>query len=233
MAMDPLSDAKIIESWHRNALPWTNIVREGKIESRRLSTDQAIVNAILSCSPQTVLDIGCGEGWLVRELAAKNIRATGIDVVPALITQAKQEGGGDFHVVSYEEIAAGQFRACVDVVVCNFSLLGKASVEEVFRAAPLLQNTGGSFIVQTLHPVTACGDYPYRDGWREGSWEGFGANFTDPAPWYFRTLESWTKLILENGFSLLEMREPIHPNTKKPISVIFIAKRLGLDDGNE
>ena len=92
MAMDPLSDAKIIESWHRNALPWTNIVREGKIESRRLSTDQAIVNAILSCSPQTVLDIGCGEGWLVRELAAKNIRATGIDVVPALITQAKQEG---------------------------------------------------------------------------------------------------------------------------------------------
>jgi hypothetical protein len=47
-----------------------------------------------------------------------------------------------------------------------------------------------SFIIQTLHPLIACGDFSYQDAWREGSWAGFSDDFTDLAPWYFRTLES-------------------------------------------
>jgi hypothetical protein len=69
----------------------------------------------------------------------------------------------------------------------------------------------------------ATADLPYVDGWREGSWAGFSSDFSDPAPWYFRTLESWKRLIADAGFQLLEMREPIHPVTGKPASVIFIA----------
>jgi hypothetical protein len=34
---------------------------------------------------------------------------------------------------------------------------------------------GGYLIVQTLHPLAACGDNPYRDGWSAGNWLGFGA----------------------------------------------------------
>ena len=78
--------------------------------------------------------------------------------------------------------------------------------------------------MQTLHPTLACGDLPYRDGWRLGSWSGFNDDFIDPAPWYFRTLSSWIELFIESGFKLLEMREPIHPLTQKPASVIFIAE---------
>ena len=66
---------------------------------------------------------------------------------------------------------------------------------------------------------------PYEDGWRHGSWAGFSDDFSDPAPWYFRTVESWKKLLVEAGFRLLEMREPIHPGTGKPASVIFIAEK--------
>ena len=227
VSIDPLNDTKIIESWGNNASPWTAAVREGQIESRKLITNQAIVDAILSRSPNSVLDIGCGEGWLIRELAAREIRAVGIDVVPSLIEQAQRAGGGDFRVASYEEIAAGKLKASVDVIVCNFALLGKGSVEGVFRTTPSLLNSHGSFIVQTLHPVVACGDFPYQDGWRKGSWVGFSSDFTDPAPWYFRTLESWIKLFLDNGFRLLEAREPIHPKTQKPASVIFIAEVAG------
>ena len=46
MTVDPLSDAKIIDSWHKNAAPWTAAVRDNQIESRRLVTNQAIVDAI-------------------------------------------------------------------------------------------------------------------------------------------------------------------------------------------
>ena len=78
-------------------------------------------------------------------------------------------------------------------------------------------------MIQTLHPLIACGDRPYRDGWREGSWAGFDPAFTDPAPWYFRTLESWTRLLRGHGLRLLEMIEPLHPLSQRPASVIFVA----------
>ena len=227
MNTDRFSDAKIVESWGKNALPWTVAVREGQIESRKQITDQAIVEAILSRSPGSVLDIGCGEGWLVRELATRNIQVVGVDVVPGLIEVAQRAGGGEFRAMSYEEIGAGKLKVSVDAVVCNFSLLGKESVEGVFRAAPSLLDSHGSFIVQTLHPVMACGDLPYRDGWREGSWAGFSTDFCDPAPWYFRTLESWIKLFVDSGFRLREVREPLHPKTQKPASIIFIGETAG------
>ena len=222
--MKPLSDAKIVDSWSKNVSPWITAIREGQIESRKLVTDQAIINAVVSRSPRSVLDIGCGEGWLARALAVEGIRVVGVDVIPGLIVQAQESGGGDFRVASYEEIAAGSLHLSVDVVVCNFALLGKESVEGLFRAVPPLLNPHGSFIVQTLHPVVACGDLPYQDGWREGSWGGFSAGFTDPAPWYFRTLESWIKLFAVSGLRLSELHEPLHPRTRKPASVIFVAE---------
>jgi 2-polyprenyl-3-methyl-5-hydroxy-6-metoxy-1,4-benzoquinol methylase len=227
MNADRFSDAKIIESWSKNALSWTVAVREGKIESRRQITDRAIVDALLGLSPYSVLDIGCGEGWLARQLAARNIPVVGVDVVPAHIEAAQRSGGGDFRVISYEDISAGKLKVSVDVAVCNFALLGKESVEGIFRAVPSLLNARGSFIVQTLHPVLAGGDLPYRDGWREGSRAGFSDGFTDPAPWYFRTLESWIKLFVDSGFRLREVREPLHPKTQTPASVIFIGETAG------
>jgi len=112
----------------------------------------------------------------------------------------------------------------VDAVVANFSLIGKESVEGVLRRAPELLTENGALIIQTLHPLVAVGDHPYEDGWRRGSWAGFSDEFSDPAPWYFRTLESWKGLLEEAGFRSIEMREPIHPETGKPASVIFIAE---------
>ena len=222
--MDPLSDAKIIDSWHTNATPWTSAVREQRIESRRLITDRAVVDAVMSRKPESVLDLGCGEGWLVRALSAQGVqRVTGVDVVPALIDQARAAGGGEFRVASYEAIARGELQVAVDVAVANFALIGKEAVDELIQSAPGLLRAGGALVVQTLHPVVACGDLPYKDGWRTGSWAGFSDEFTDPAPWYFRTLESWVQLIASSGLTLVEMREPIHPNTNKPASVVFIA----------
>jgi 2-polyprenyl-3-methyl-5-hydroxy-6-metoxy-1,4-benzoquinol methylase len=224
MNTDQLNDAKIVESWGRNAESWTVAVRAGHIESRRQVTDHAILGAILDCSPLSVLDLGCGEGWLVRELAGRGIAATGVDAVPAFIEAARDAAGGDFRVISYSDIAAGKLRVSVDAVVCNFSLFGKDSVEGLFRVVPGLLNVNGAFIVQTLHPDTACGNLPCRDGWRKGSWDGIGAGFTDPAPWYFRTLVSWRDLFAGNGFRLHEVHEPLHPQTRKPVSIVFIGE---------
>jgi 2-polyprenyl-3-methyl-5-hydroxy-6-metoxy-1,4-benzoquinol methylase len=222
MNSDHFNDSQILDSWHANAAPWALAVRQGQIQSRLLATDQAIVEAVLSRSPRLVLDIGCGEGWLARALAAHGVRVVGVDAVPELIERAQQAGGGEFQLGSYEQIAAGMTPARADLVVCNFALLGRDSVEGLIRSMPRLLGAHATLVIQTLHPVIACGELPYRDGWREGSWAGIGATFSAPAPWYFRTLQSWLRLFTQHGLRLLEMREPLHPVTGRPASVIFV-----------
>lgn len=217
-------DREIIDTWHKNAMQWTAAVRGGQIESRALVTNEAIVEAVLSHSPQSVLDMGCGEGWLVRALSPRVARVVGIDAIADLIQQAKRAGGGDFLVAPYEALTCAMVAGPFDVVVCNFSLIGKDSVESVFRVVPSLLKPGGVFIVQTLHPEVACGDLPYSDGWREGSWAGFSPDFVDPAPWYFRTIESWRTLFENNGFCLRGVRQPMHPQNHQPASIIFIGE---------
>jgi 2-polyprenyl-3-methyl-5-hydroxy-6-metoxy-1,4-benzoquinol methylase len=169
-----------------------------------------------------VLDLGCGEGWLTRALVERGMNVVGTDVIPAFIDRASTIGAGEFEVATYAEIAAGKLAKKFDVVVANFSMIGKESVEGLFRAMPSLLTDRGTFIVQTLHPTISNGDLPYLDGWRASSWDGFSDEFTDPAPWYFRTLATWIELYTANGLSLIEICEPIHPQTGKPVSVIFI-----------
>ena len=222
--MTTYSDKKIVDSWLDNAKPWVAAIRENEIESRVQITNKAIVDVILQKSPKTVLDIGCGEGWLARELNKTGINVLGIDAIPELVAAATKEGGGVFKVTSYDALIEGAINEKFDIIVCNFSLLGKESVNAIFKYISCMLNDGGFFIVQTIHPVTACGDFEYSDGWRKGSWAGFNNSFINPPPWYFRTLETWKNLFLQNGFVLNEIIEPLNVATNKAASVIFIGE---------
>ena len=220
-----MNDAEIIERWRANSEPWTRAVREGRIGSRLLATDAAIVEAVLGRKPATVLDIGCGEGWLARALAAQGIDVLGVDAVADLVEKARRAGGGRFEVFSHEALAEGVLDERFDVCVCNFSLLGEASVERLLAKMPDLLAAGGALIVQTLHPPVANAAQPYRDGWREGSWCGIDADFQAPAPWYFRTVESWVRLFVDSGLRIVSLREPLHPRTAAPLSLILVGER--------
>jgi 2-polyprenyl-3-methyl-5-hydroxy-6-metoxy-1,4-benzoquinol methylase len=219
-----VTESHILASWAANAAAWTDAVRNREIESRVRATDAAAIAAVVDPKPRTVLDLGCGEGWLANELAGRGFNVLGVDAIPALVERAKGGGKASFEVAGYQQITeAGLGGRRFDLVVCNFALFGEESVPALVRRIPDLLAPGGAFVIQTLHPVVATGDQPYADGWRKGSWAGFSEAFTDPAPWYFRTLATWVSMFHLCGLALLEMREPVDPKTGKPASVIFIA----------
>ena len=153
----------------------------------------------------------------------RGIAVTGIDATPALIELARAAGGATYICMTYDDLSDKGLERRFDMAVCNFSLLGNASTEAVIRTAPLLLEPNGTLAIQTLHPATLDAEAAYmRDGWRESTWTGCGKGFVDPAPWYFRTLASWTSLFRDAGLRLLEVREPRHPETGTPASLLFI-----------
>ena len=221
--MAELSDRAIIASWHKNAVPWVKAIANEEIESRVAVTNQAVLDAVLKEKPISLLDMGCGEGWLIRELVKAGVKCVGMDVVPKFAEHI-QSAGAEFVELSYEEFSPDAFQKKFDLLVCNFSLLGKESVENVVARSKELLNEEGALIVQTIHPAEASTEENYVDGWREGNWSGFGDEFTNPAPWYFRSLESWKMLFEKAGYDNLSISEPRHPITGKRHSVLFVAR---------
>lgn len=216
-------EEKIIASWKANAASWIHIIANNGIVSRQLITNKAIVDAVSNSQPVTALDLGCGEGWLSKTLQEKGIRVTGTDVVPALIEKAKEMITGNFFVASYEEISATTnfFGQQFDAIIINFALIGKESTDHLLAALPRYLSQNGKLFIQTLHPFSRKAIDDYTTGWKEGSWDGLGDQFTMPYEWFFRTREDWLLLLNRSGFHQIKVHDVLHPHSSLPLSVIF------------
>lgn len=220
----PEHETTLLRSWQQNAHAWIEAVRSGTIESRREVTDQAILLAILGRQPERVLDLGCGEGWLLRALADRGIEATGVDGDPTLVEAARAAGSAPVHLASYDALAAAtvDIGSDYDLVCANFALLHQ-DIIPLLTALRALLVPGGALLIQTLHPwAAAAGDY--QDGWREETFAGLPGQW-QPMPWYQRTLASWFTALDMAGLRLVGLQEPQHPQRPLPQSLLLVAER--------
>lgn len=218
----PTPDDALLYSWQHNAQAWIEAVRGGAIESRAQVTDQAILLAILGRQPERVLDLGCGEGWLLRALADRGIEVTGVDGDPALVEASRAAGSAPVHLASYAQLAEGELDigSDYDLICANFALL-QQDIIPLLAAMKALLAPEGVLVIQTLHPWSVAGA-DYQDGWREESFAGFAGDWR-PMPWYFRTLASWLNALEMAGFRLLSLQEPQHPQSPVPQSLLMVA----------
>lgn len=121
----PSPESILLQSWHANADAWIEVIRSGAIESRQQVTDQAILLAIMGRQPECVLDLGCGEGWLLRALADRGIDVAGVDGDATLIEAARAAGSTSVHVASYQTLVEAEvdIGRDYDLICANFSLL--------------------------------------------------------------------------------------------------------------
>lgn len=219
-----MSEDALRRSWLANAQAWTDIVRSDGIESRRLGTNAAVVDAIGALAPARLLDVGCGEGWLCRAFSERGVACTGVDASPPLVAAAREAGGGAFEVLDYAALAGGDtLPGPFDVIVCNFALLGEDIVPLLAGLRRRLAPTG-RLVVHTVHPWVACGDAGYADGWRSETFAAFGAGrFKQAMPWFFRTLARWVADLGAAGLVVESLREPPDPNTGRPLSLLVVA----------
>ncbi|WP_259724453.1 trans-aconitate 2-methyltransferase [Synechococcus sp. CS-1332] len=129
----PGLEEQILASWATNAVAWTRAVRRGEILSRERVTNGAILEAIRDVAPRTLLDLGCGEGWLAHQCALQGIEVLGTDAVAELTAIATESAppGARFQTLTYQDIATGSLNERFEVVVANFSLLGDRSLGEL------------------------------------------------------------------------------------------------------
>jgi 2-polyprenyl-3-methyl-5-hydroxy-6-metoxy-1,4-benzoquinol methylase len=191
-------------SWDRNAENWTRVVRDGLIPSRRAGTDQAVLDAIAGRAPKRLLDIGCGEGWLIRAAVARTgCTAVGIDGAVALIEAAQTaDPANSYHVLDYEGFASSDIGTDFDVAVFNYALFAE-DIGPLLRAAVSRLAPGGVIVIQTLHP----GD-GREDGWRTEDFTAFDGGDWAAMPWYYRTLGSWRSALNDVGLEVHDIREP-------------------------
>lgn len=219
-------EKEILDTWSINAGAWTRAIASAAIESRNLVTNAAILAAISGDKPVSLLDMGCGEGWLLRALAttAPHLELFGLDAIPELVATAAETPSLHVAVASYEAVLNGfacPRAAGFDVIVFNFSLFGDQLVSNLLHKLQDWLSPGGRILIQTLHPYTVIGQHRYESGWLPGSWSGIGEDFVQPAPWYFRTFEDWIRLFSHVGYDLSALLEPMHPKTGLPASAIF------------
>gem|GEM_PF-64336 len=215
------------ESWDRNAGNWTRAVRGHCIASRAAGTDRAILDALKEKAPARLLDVGCGEGWLVRRIA-KDLPCTavGIDGSADMVASARQaDPDNAYHQVTYAALCAGQDSVAgpFDAVVFNFALLQEDVTGPLIGAKNLLA-PGGAIFIQTLHPRSPALDGPYLDGWRTETFSGFTEEDWVPMPWFFRTLESWHAAMKQAGLTVIEEREPKSDGSEAPLSLLMICE---------
>jgi len=173
----------------------------------------------------TVLDAGCGEGYLARVLAARGARVTGIDISPTLIGQARAkdtQDAIDYRAADLSEPMpelAGAFDAVASYLVLN----DVADYQGFARTIADALRPGGSAVLAFNNPYYGflsrhVTDYfdsgrvsPYRGFWEAGV----------KIYYYHRTLEDYLDAFLSCGLQLTKLGDlPARADEHPPHAIV-------------
>jgi SAM-dependent methyltransferase len=192
------------------------------------------------------LEIGCGEGRVARDLAARGHRVTGLDASPTLLEAAAAAHPDGRYVLA--DAAQLPFEdGAFDLVVAYNSLMDVQDMPRAVREAARVLAPGGRLCVCVTHPLADAGrfaakgeDAPfviegsYLESRRfEGRFEHNGLVMTFRG-WCY-SLETYSRALEGARLSIEALREPPAPDAasdelrwrRVPMFLMFRASALG------
>jgi ubiquinone/menaquinone biosynthesis C-methylase UbiE len=179
-------------------------------------------DAFFSLVPEpgaATLEVGCGEGRVARDLAARGHRVTGLDASPTLLRAAAEADPAGRYVVGPAEALPFEDGA-FDLVVAYNSLMDVADMPAAVREAARVLAPGGRLCACVTHPLPDAGSW--RDDetyavtetyleqrWFSGTLERKGLAFTFEG-WCY-PLEAYARALEAAGLVLEAIREPADP----------------------
>ena len=213
-----------------NATPWEEQAANWIAWARTPGHDvfeyfaPAFFDEIASASRGLALEVGCGEGRVMRALSARGHRAIGLDASRALARSARGADATGGYVVgdaAQLPFADGTF----DLVVAYNSLQTMRRFDDMARAvseAARVLRDGGSFCACVAHPMTDLALITAGDGGEPD----YSASYFEPRQvadtvtreglsmtfhgWTY-TLEDYARAFEDAGLLIDRMREPRPP----------------------
>jgi len=144
-------------AWERNAIAWATWARAPMHDSYwRFHRDQFL--ALLPPPGRMVLDVGCGEGRLARDLKARGYRVVGVDGSPTLVRLA-HEADPEMPVNVGDAATLPFASATFDLVVAFMSLHDIVALEKAVREVGRVLEPGGRLCVAIVHPINSAGAF--------------------------------------------------------------------------
>jgi 2-polyprenyl-3-methyl-5-hydroxy-6-metoxy-1,4-benzoquinol methylase len=113
--------------------------------------EPAIINWLDKTRNKAILDIGCGNGYLVNELISKGYSAYGIDASAEGIEQARKANPNAFYVqdVSSRELPAEIRQVKFDTLICTEVIEHLYDPAEFIAFCRSILTPGGEIIIST------------------------------------------------------------------------------------
>jgi trans-aconitate methyltransferase len=105
---------------------------------------ESLVEALDPQPGERILDLGCGDGFLTRRIAASGATVVGIDSSPQMVAAARKHGA-DAHVASGESLSFDQE---FDAVFSNAALHWMRDHDAVLRGVYRALKPGGRFVAE-------------------------------------------------------------------------------------
>jgi SAM-dependent methyltransferase len=149
------------DAWEAEARHWIAWAREpGHDTYWRFHRDAFLPG--LPPPPALVVDVGCGEGRLPRDLRARGYEVVGIDGSTTLIDAAREaDPGGDYRVADAAALPLPDARA--DIVTAFMSPQDFDDLAGAMREAARVLRPGGHVRAAVVHPINSGGRFASRE----------------------------------------------------------------------
>jgi ubiquinone/menaquinone biosynthesis C-methylase UbiE len=214
------TQAEIAQEWDRIAVHRSDQIRSGKDISYEHVLIPSILELIHACDRSSVLDVGCGCGFLTARVAESAGHVTGIDISSRSIELAKkncqQSSNIGFIEGAIEDLRSEDFSP-FSLAVANMSLMTMLRLDAALNSLFRLIRPGGHLAFAITHPCFWPQYWNYNKEWfRYGEENVIEAPFRislDSSDCFttthiHRPLERYVDELVKTGFEICRLSEP-------------------------